>query len=222
VNIDQKTARAEVSAASIQLLLASRGAVPAASATRRRIIAVATRMFATDGFTGASMRRIAEQCDIQAASIYGHFKDKQELLATVMIGAHSAWLGGAADLINPELEPLEQLHRLVDWHVTEQAESLDTAIAWDVLADAKLVEHHLSPEQVKEYWKVRNAYLDLMRSLVAASFPGDAVEARTSALLAICNRLPQWVADAPAGTADDARALAWRFALAVLGATKPA
>lgn len=47
--------------------------------TRSRILALAVPLFATTGFAGVSMRAIAKAVGIQAASLYNHFPDKQDL-----------------------------------------------------------------------------------------------------------------------------------------------
>jgi TetR/AcrR family transcriptional regulator, cholesterol catabolism regulator len=45
---------------------------------------LAARLFATQGYTATTMRVIAEQAGIEAASIYYHFSSKEELVDVVM------------------------------------------------------------------------------------------------------------------------------------------
>jgi len=47
--------------------------------TRERIMDVAARQFADNGFAGVSMRNIADAVGIQAASLYNYFNDKDAL-----------------------------------------------------------------------------------------------------------------------------------------------
>ncbi|ACU75406.1 transcriptional regulator, TetR family [Catenulispora acidiphila DSM 44928] len=51
-----------------------------ATDTRRRILDSATEVFAEHGYSGASMRDIAERLGITKAGLYYHFASKEELL----------------------------------------------------------------------------------------------------------------------------------------------
>ncbi|MDT7702859.1 MAG: hypothetical protein QOJ30_5184, partial [Pseudonocardiales bacterium] len=49
-------------------------------ARRAEIVALASRMFRERGYHAVGMRAIAEAADMQAASLYHHFRNKEELL----------------------------------------------------------------------------------------------------------------------------------------------
>lgn len=60
---------------------------------KRAVIAAAMRVLADSGLPGLSMRRIADELDIQVSALYWHFPNKQALLAAVsgqIVGAESA------------------------------------------------------------------------------------------------------------------------------------
>ncbi|CAG2132785.1 TetR/AcrR family transcriptional regulator [Cupriavidus numazuensis] len=52
--------------------------------TREKLMRLAARAFGTQGYSATSMRYIADQAGIEAASIYYHFSSKEELVDTVM------------------------------------------------------------------------------------------------------------------------------------------
>ncbi|HSV81148.1 MAG TPA: TetR/AcrR family transcriptional regulator [Ramlibacter sp.] len=56
--------------------------------TRENLLRLAARSFGTQGYSATTMRGIAEQAGIEAASIYYHFSSKEELVDAVM--AHGA------------------------------------------------------------------------------------------------------------------------------------
>ncbi|WP_077000811.1 TetR/AcrR family transcriptional regulator [Variovorax sp. KK3] len=56
--------------------------------TREKLLTLAARSFSTQGYTATTMRGIADQAGIEAASIYYHFASKEELVDEVM--AHGA------------------------------------------------------------------------------------------------------------------------------------
>ncbi|MFB9123478.1 TetR/AcrR family transcriptional regulator [Paraburkholderia dipogonis] len=52
--------------------------------TRETLLRLAARSFATQGYAATTMRSIADQAGIEAASIYYHFSSKEELVDVVM------------------------------------------------------------------------------------------------------------------------------------------
>lgn len=63
--------------------------------TKREIFLAAAELFAQNGYLGASMKDIARKAGIQAASIYGHYRSKEEIMDA---------------LIDHYLERMEQFH----------------------------------------------------------------------------------------------------------------
>lgn len=55
-----------------------------ASETRENLLKLAARTFGINGYSATTMRNIAEQAGIEAASIYYHFPSKEELVDEVM------------------------------------------------------------------------------------------------------------------------------------------
>ena len=53
-------------------------------ARRREILAIGTELFAENGYHGTSIRDIAEACDLQPASLYSHFQNKEEVLHGIL------------------------------------------------------------------------------------------------------------------------------------------
>jgi len=56
--------------------------------TKMQILDSAYRLFTEKGFRGSSLRDIAERSGIKAASIYNHFKSKEEIFEAVFIENH--------------------------------------------------------------------------------------------------------------------------------------
>ncbi len=52
--------------------------------TREKLLTLAARSFGTQGYSATTMRNIADQAGIEAASIYYHFASKEELVEEVM------------------------------------------------------------------------------------------------------------------------------------------
>jgi AcrR family transcriptional regulator len=54
------------------------------NATRENLLKLAARTFGMQGYSATTMRTIAEQAGIEAASIYYHFSSKEELVDEIM------------------------------------------------------------------------------------------------------------------------------------------
>jgi len=57
-------------------------------ATKKQILQSAYRLFVERGYRGSSMRGIAENAKIKAASIYNHFDNKEQIFAEVFKEKH--------------------------------------------------------------------------------------------------------------------------------------
>lgn len=87
------TATARALPASDRRLAATTTALPEGAlppGPRGTVLNVALRLFAEHGFAGASMRDIAREAGVQAATIYAHYPSKEQLLAELVRIAHEA------------------------------------------------------------------------------------------------------------------------------------
>ncbi len=84
------------------------------------ILDALTRLAAVHGFANVTMDELADEVGISKATLYQHFKSKDEMLAA-LIAAHTArfvaWMAQTADL--PPIERLRHVVRyLMDGHMT--------------------------------------------------------------------------------------------------------
>ena len=61
-----------------------RGQYPKGAERREQIIRTATDVFATEGFEGAALKRVAELVGVKEATLFHYFRGKQELLTAVL------------------------------------------------------------------------------------------------------------------------------------------
>lgn len=85
---------------------------------KSRIIAVAEGLFTRQGFDGTSMRDIAAEAKMQAASIYYHFPSKDELLWAVWEKGGLEQLRRAQNAIAELTDPWERMEAACVAHVT--------------------------------------------------------------------------------------------------------
>ena len=65
---------------------------------RGEILAAAARIFNSDGYDGATIRRIADEVGLSSTALYMHFRDKDEILVEICQGAMEQLLTLAAEI----------------------------------------------------------------------------------------------------------------------------
>jgi AcrR family transcriptional regulator len=74
-----------------------------------QILTEAARIFARKGYEGASMRDIAEACDISKSLLYHHFTSKEEIYSRVAVGATKELYQFVVDHVPPDAAPGEKI-----------------------------------------------------------------------------------------------------------------
>ncbi len=81
--------------------------------TKTNILERAIHLFAKSGFTGVSMRQIARTVDMNAASLYYHFPDKQTLYIAAMQQAFSTREFVLSEILAMKIPVREKLHLFI-------------------------------------------------------------------------------------------------------------
>jgi AcrR family transcriptional regulator len=80
-------------------------------ASRERILAAATELFATRGYAGAGVDRLAERSGIAKTAIYYHFGNKEGLLAAVLERTATEWIEAIQQAARQAGDPAARLER---------------------------------------------------------------------------------------------------------------
>jgi AcrR family transcriptional regulator len=88
-----------------------RGRYQKSDISRERILEAATEVFATRGYAGAGVDRLAERSGIAKTAIYYHFGNKEGLLAAVLERAATQWIDGIQSAAKQGGDPLQRLDR---------------------------------------------------------------------------------------------------------------
>ena len=81
--------------------------------TKKRILDVATEEFATLGYSGLSMNKLAEKLKINKAMIYDYFKDKRNLYDEVISSIIELNEEEKKEILNSSLEAKEKFKRYI-------------------------------------------------------------------------------------------------------------
>jgi AcrR family transcriptional regulator len=91
--------------------------------TSQKILNCATRMFAQYGYDGTIMDDLAEQCDVNKASIYYHHKDKATLYESVLTALFTPIADAVVEAVESEDDPVKKLERHIKAFAIANAEN---------------------------------------------------------------------------------------------------
>lgn len=162
-----------------------------AATTRGEIIALATAFFADSSYHAASLRELASRAGIRAASLYYHFKSKEDLLEQIIVGTVDDLLHKLDQVSADSSDPRALLERAVTIHLHQCMDRPDeTRIIME--QSHFLGEQNLAPVRAKQ-----RVVLAFYRDCIAACFPADAPPALPPAVLAlnalaVINNFTRW------------------------------
>ncbi|WP_179414619.1 TetR/AcrR family transcriptional regulator [Mucilaginibacter sp. E4BP6] len=130
------------------------------SATRARILDVASRLFYEQGYNSTGINQIIDEADIARGSLYNHFPSKRDLLTAYVQQAEELWFAELEQFTGPLTDPKDRLLALFDYRIARQLGSgfggcqftkIGVEVAKDDLAAFELLRHQ--KERIKHYIK---------------------------------------------------------------------
>lgn len=125
---------------------------------RNDIREIAARVFARSGFQRTTIRGIAKEGNISAASIYYYFENKEELLYQILDDTMSTGLELITDIADQQLDKKEQLIEILQMHTM-------TAINFDKM---KLLVHEqdcLTPQHQDALRQKQKQYMSRLTQI---------------------------------------------------------
>jgi AcrR family transcriptional regulator len=116
--------------------------------TRQRILEAAERVFARDGFQGATTREIAREAGVNEVTLFRHFRTRDDLLRETIL-CHSI---APEELIGPQSDWERDLPGEVEAYVRKYYEML---LEKEALVRAVVGEGRLLPPAVRETLKAK-------------------------------------------------------------------
>lgn len=160
---------------------------------REKVMAVATQMFLRLGYTGTSMKAVANELGVSAPALYWYFPSKEDLYVEVL----EASMQDFATSVRSELtsaDPAIRLDQLVRAHVTWQLDQSDAARTFD------LSKGHVEDVPIERLAKVHQlqvAYRDLVRQILREGldrgvFRLDSVNVTAFTIITLCEYVYSW------------------------------
>jgi AcrR family transcriptional regulator len=94
---------------------------------RSQILDAAAKLFSERGYTATSMRDIAENIEMEAASLYNHIASKEELLHSICFETAQRFINAIAEVNDIYFNGEDKLKMAVNNHVQILTENLSAA-----------------------------------------------------------------------------------------------
>ena len=131
---------------------------------QKEILEVAKTFFAERGYVETSMRDLAQQLNIKAASIYSHFKSKEEILTIISNEIYDMMKSNMQKIQQENLNPTDKFLLYVKLHilaVTNYQQSFRIYYKY----------WNLSKTNAAKYGLLNYEYFDFIKKLVYDVFP---------------------------------------------------
>ena len=186
--------------------------------TGQRIHRVALRLFATYGFEGTGIRKIADEAGITVASLYYYVGSKEELLERMMEESMTQLLAPARAVTG---DPAERIGVLVDLHVRRHAREPQLCRVGDTelrsLSRARRARIVALRDQYQAIW------VDAITSGVeSGAFAVPDASIAAIALIQMCTGVAHWYSPRGRLTLDQVSAAFITMAMALLTSDAPA
>jgi TetR/AcrR family transcriptional regulator, cholesterol catabolism regulator len=156
-----------------------------------QILQTAAKMFKEKGYASSSMRDIATELGIEAASLYHHIKSKEEILETICFTMADQLNAAIAEVNDIYFNAEEKLRMAIQNHVSIIAANLDQSAVflheWRSLSEPKL----------SEFKALRDAYENEIRVIIKGGINEDVfddVDSKfaTLTILSTVNWINEW------------------------------
>lgn len=129
---------------------------------REQIADVAARLFREQGYTATSMRHLASEIGIEAASIYNHFSGKEEILQRICFRMAEEFMQEVQAVKMQGVPASQLLEEAITRHVKLIVRHLDEAYVF--LHDWKC----LSGEHLLRFSDMRSQYTQAFQDIIAS------------------------------------------------------
>jgi AcrR family transcriptional regulator len=127
---------------------------------KEEIIATASSLFRKKGYNAVSMRLLAQEVGIKAASLYNHIDSKQEILAHIILGVAQRFTDGMELVKVLEADPIKKIREVILLHIEI---TLDEPEGMESLQNNWM---YLEGDSMVAYKASRNAYEENLRNII--------------------------------------------------------
>jgi len=93
---------------------------------RAEILHAAERIFVSDGYQGATIRKIADEVGVSSTALYMHFRDKDEILQEICDGAIGALLASNTEISGRPIDAVNRVRQMLEAYMRFGLENPNT------------------------------------------------------------------------------------------------
>jgi AcrR family transcriptional regulator len=158
---------------------------------REAIIEAATEAFYRHGYGGASLRDIARQAGITQATVYYHFKNKEEILLTIITEFSDQLFQALLSALARDADPVARLRHAIERHILfTKTHRREVKI---ILEDKKFLGEALNARVKEKERAIFSLYRSYLQELQRTGLirDGDLIPT-TFSLFGVINSLYHW------------------------------
>lgn len=159
---------------------------------KEQVIRSAAALFKEKGYAAASMRDLAQNLGIEAASLYSHIKSKEEILQTLCFDLAAEFRSSLDDVEKQNVPASEKLRLGIVGHIQVMARDLTASAVF-------MNEHrHLSKEHLRDFLLLRINYINRFKKIIEEGIKSGEFKKSIDTKLAVMtlfsslNWMPMW------------------------------
>ncbi|GIV35026.1 MAG: TetR family transcriptional regulator [Chitinophagales bacterium] len=161
------------------------------SKRKEEILHAAKTLFREKGYAGTSMRDIAKVVGIEPASLYSHFKSKDDILQFICFEIAREFLEMQEPILNSMTNPTEKLRRVIAGHVAIVMHNLEAASVF--FNEWK----HMREPELSRFVELRELYEDgfkriMEEGITSGDFKNVEVHFFVRMLFSVINEVHEW------------------------------
>jgi len=124
------------------------------------IISKASRLFREKGFSATSMRDLAENVGVEAASLYNHINSKAEILQEICFKVATKFMSNIEDINLRPITAIEKVEAILRFHIKQMIDCYEEVYVSD--REWK----HLRDPYLSNFQNQRRTYRQLIASII--------------------------------------------------------
>lgn len=142
------------------------------SERKKEIITIAAKLFKEKGYNAVSMRDLAQELGIKAASLYNHISSKQEILSLIILEVAESFTQHMEETFPQKMSVRKKLEEIVYMHIEITIQKTNH------LACLNNDWMHLDEKNLNYYISMRNEYETKLRKIIAEGIAKGELENR--------------------------------------------
>jgi AcrR family transcriptional regulator len=137
---------------------------------KKEITTTAAKLFKQKGYSAVTMRDLAQEMGIKAASLYNHIKSKQEILELILIQIAEEFTSGMQNILMSDNPNIEKLQSVIHLHVKMASENPNGM--------AVLFNEWMHLETSRTYYlQLRQRYEDNLKAIISSGIEQNEIKA---------------------------------------------